>query len=294
MLQSTLAFCYKTVLGGILLIKRIKFFKEVYNIMFVIDKDTAKVLLVDFCKNDKTEFRYKKMVYRYLKPKKIGNIKDYMIVYYEIPWSEKDFLQLNLEKQRQILIKILKNGKKTGCVICGLPMQWRPILCGENLIEIPCGKQLALDMSVYELEIAVCGLCNKKTAVLGVDDKSAKTVTDKLLKKGCLLLLTGKKARSLADWYYKNQGLAIPVFRTDKACEAADVIFSLNGIAYEKYEKQTVVYKDKAVRIKGEWQKPFANGMFSCGLAAALIMAGGEMDLSKNVYRNEDGKQLIG
>ena len=245
--------------------------------MSVINKNTAKVALVDFAKADKGNFWRKKLINLYYKWEALGNIKEYQVVYYEIPWSEKAFLQMDLEKQRHILIKILKNAKKLGCVICGLPMHWRLILSGNNLIEIPCGKDLALEISLWELEKLVDDLANKKIAVLGVDDRSAKLATDKILNSGGQLLLTGKKAQSLADWYYRNEGLAIPVFRTDKTCEAADAIFSLNGSVFGKYENQTVVLKDKRVRIKGEWNEPFVSGMFSCGLAAALIMAGGEI-----------------
>ena len=75
--------------------------------MSVINKNTAKVALVDFAKADKGNFWRKKLINLYYKWEALGNIKEYQVVYYEIPWSEKAFLQMDLEKQRHILIKIL-------------------------------------------------------------------------------------------------------------------------------------------------------------------------------------------
>ena len=258
------------------------------------NKSKAKIALVDFSKSQKKEFWQRQLFALRMPWLFIGNVKDYQVLYLQLPWQEKDFLQLTLEKQRQIFIRVLKNAKKRGCVICGLPMHWRLLLSGNGLLDVPCGKELSLERSIEELKAALGGLAGKKVAVIGVDDKFAKAAADKLLAADCSLLLTGTKAKSLSDWYYRNYGLAIPVFRTEKACEAADGVFSLSGAVPQKYEKQTVIYGDYQVKVKGEWSKPFADGRFSCGLAVALLAAGGERESEmKNTAIDEDGKQVI-
>ena len=255
--------------------------------MVRINRNTAKIALVDFCGDEEKRFWQKKIFNIYLKWQVIGNIKDYQVLYYEIPWSERDFVSFSLEKQRQMLNRILKNGRKLGCVIGGLPMKWRSILLGSELLEIPSAKELSLQKAIYDLSAEAGGLKGKVIAVLGVEDRFAKAVVDELLSFGSELVLNGKKAKSLAEWYYQNQGLAIPVFRTEKAGEAADAILSLNGTAMKKYEKQTVFCGDLPVKVKGVWQEPFADGGFKCGLAAALAAAGGEI---LQIYSKRDLK----
>lgn len=243
--------------------------------MSAIKKYTAKVALLEFAK-EKERFAGLRRLLVAPRWRLVGSVKEYQVLYWQIPWQEQDFLKLDLERQRQVFIKILKNAKKQGCIICGLPMHWRLILSGNNIIDIPCGKELALTRTIEDLAAAAGGLAGRKVAVLGVDDRFSKQAVDKLLAADCDVMLTGVKARSLADWYYRNYGLAIPVFRTEKACEAADCVLSLAGAVPQKYEKQSVIYGDSRVRIAGEWQQPFADGRFSCGLAAALLAVGGK------------------
>lgn len=244
--------------------------------MSAIKKYTAKVALLGFDGGRERFARLRRLPPFAMHWRAVGSVKEYQVLYLQIPWREQDFLQLDLEKQRHIFIKILKNAKKQGCIICGLPMHWRLILSGNNILDIPCGKELALTKTIERLAMLSGGLRGKKVAVLGVDDRFAKQAVDKLLELDSDVMLTGVKARSLADWYYRNYGLAIPVFRTEKACEAADCVLSLAGAAPRKYEDRTVVYGDFPVRIEGEWQEPFGSGKFPCGLAAALLAVGGK------------------
>ena len=255
--------------------------------MSAIKKYTAKVALLGFDSGGERFPRLRRLPFFNPRWHLLGSVKEYQVLYLQIPWREQDFLQLELERQRQIFIKILKNAKKQGCIVCGLPMHWRLILSGNNIIDIPCGKELALERTLEKLAAAVGGLCGKKVAVLGVDDRFSKQAVDKLLAADCDVMLTGIKARSLADWYYRNYGLAIPVFRTDKACEAADCVLSLAGAVPQKYESCSAVYGDSKVRIAGTWQAPFADGKFPCGLAAALLTVGGKrMDETAHLLQN--------
>ncbi|MGI5824808.1 MAG: hypothetical protein ACOX7J_04470 [Bacillota bacterium] len=263
--------------------------------MTAINKHTAKIALIDFCKDEKNHFWQKKFFNISLKWHCIGNVKDYQVLHFSVPWQEKEFVKFNLEKQRQMLLRILKNAHKSGCVAAGLPMKWRMILSGNNLLDIPNARELALDKAVYDLAAKVRGLAGKNISVLGVDDRFAKSVSDRILSEGGKLILSGVKARSLSEWYYRNQGLAVPVFRTEKAGEAADGMMSLTGAALHKYESKTVVYGDVPVKLKGDWQPPFADGKFPCGLAAVLLSAGAESEsgFEKKKERTGAAKQAV-
>lgn len=240
-----------------------------------ISKDIPKVALIDF--SDEEKHFWQKTFFGFgLKWQLIGSVKGYQVLFFSIPWKEKDFVKFDLDRQRNILLKILKNAYKKGCVVVGLPMRWRKILSGNNKVEIPSAKELALEKAIYDLGSLMHGFQGKKVSILGVDDRFAKIAADKLLAKGVHLMLSGTKAKSLSDWYYKNCGLAVPVFRTEKAGEAADGILSLNDSVLRKFSDKTIIYGDVDIEIKGTWQAPFENGKFPCGLAAAILSVGGE------------------
>ena len=243
---------------------------------------TAKIALIDFYNKEEKNFWRKAFFNIAVKWRQIGRVREYDVLYCEIPWSEKEFVEFTLEKQRQILQKILKNGKKQGCVTAGLPMKWRIVIADSSILEIPAAKELSLQKAIYDLAAAAHGLRGRRIAVFGVEDRFAKFAADSLLAAGAEIMLNGRKAKSLAEWYYRNTSLAVPVFRTEKAGETADAVLSLNGVSVKKYEKQTVVCGDVPVKVNGFWQEPFADGKFKCGLAVALAAAGGEI---ADIYR---------
>lgn len=241
-----------------------------------IDKKTAKVALMSFAETKEGTFWKRKLFLRWQSWRPIGHVREYQVLYCCLPWQEKEFLRFSLEKQRQLLLRALQYGRKLGCVIAGVPMKWRALLAGNGLMEIPSGKELSLEKAVACLSHRTNGLAGREIAVFGIDDPFAKTVTDRLLADGVKLILNGSRATALSEWYYRNQGLAVPVFRTEKAGEAAAGILSLNGMMLRKYEDKTVCYREFPVSLVGVWQPPFAAGVFPAGLAAALLAVGAE------------------
>ncbi len=241
-----------------------------------IDKTAAKVALISFAETEKGTFWKRKIFSRWQSWRLVGHVREYQVLYCCLPWQEKDFLRFPLEKQRQLLLKALRHGRKLGCVIAGVPMKWRALLAGNGLMEIPSAKELSLEKAIAGLGRITNGLKGREIAVFGVNDPFAKTVTDRLLADGVKLILNGSRAAALSEWYYRNQGLAVPVFRTEKAGEAAEGILSLNGTTLRKYEDKTICYQEFPVFLAGVWQVPFAKGCFPAGLAAALLSVGAE------------------
>ena len=242
-------------------------------------KHCAKVALLGFSQGQRNgfwQFCYKLFWQWKLFWQKIGSIQNYTIEYLELPWSEEEFLLLSLEQQRQVFFRFLTEAKKRGAVVGGLPMEWRSILGKKAPIWVPDGKTLAIFGVLQKLDVEVQGIAHKEIAIIGVEETWQSHLIDQLLLRQAKPILTGRRGKEMADWYFKKKGIAIPVLRASKSLSVAAGSIFLQGTLPNKKLRHAVIFREEKIGIRGEWQQPFENGRFPAGLAAALLEVGAQ------------------
>jgi hypothetical protein len=204
----------------------------------------------------------------------LGNIGAYQIEYKSIYRSEAAFAGLTLEKQQETARRILKQAEKRGAVWVGVPLVWRSIFAPRTALRIADCRQLMLEQAIKEMSVRLDGLLGRQIAVLKVEDRLARTAVDLLLAAGAKPVLQGKKAASLADFYYQNQGVALPVASGGRLLARCAARLVLKPNTGAKLSDQAFDLSERLIGLAGDFLPPFADGLFPGGLAAALIEAG--------------------
>lgn len=220
-----------------------------------------------------------------LKVQPVGKVAVVDVAHLRLPWTAEELYAMPGEEMHRVVERMLQRLRRRGIVSFGWPLELTLNWPGELPDGVVDGRETAVRAFVAGAGRAIGGWGGKQAALLGVEQKWHKLFCDELLAAGARPVLYGARAVSLAEYYYRRQGIAIPVFGVKKTIRSSDVLLILDpafaalpGAA----ERNVFVFYEPMVRLSGSFVGRFAFGWFRAGWAAALAAAGADILLDKN------------
>lgn len=247
-------------------------------------KRMTAVCLIGFAEKKSVFWR---RIWRRLWPKlqPVGELPKGRAEHCLLPWTADELYAMPTEDMRRAVLGFLARLRRRGFTCFGWPLDLTLAWPGELPEGVTDGRELAARAFVASAGKQVGGWPGKQAALLGVELKWHRFFCDALLEYGARPVLYGARALSLAEYYYRQSGIAIPVFGVKKTIRSSDALLILDpafAALPGAYERCVLVFREPMVQVAGSFRGRFAFGCFAAGWAAALAAGGAEILLDKN------------
>lgn len=201
----------------------------------------------------------------------------------ELPWTEGELYAMDVAARKRCVTDIMRRLRVRGYEIFGWPLDMILSWPGELPEGVIDARELAVRAFVAMVGKNIGGWQNRQVALLGVEERWHRWFVDELLGVGARPVLYGPGAVGLAEKYWRELGVALPVFGVKKIVSSSEVLLVLDPAFADVAEGmgRLHIFREVMVRVKGDFVGRYAFGWFGVGWAAALSAGGAEIFLDK-------------